>query len=278
MPLIANTYGKGRVRTLRVQRQADYNEVRELSLQVMLTGDFDRAYTHADNRTVIATDTIKNIVNIVAREHVSAGPEEFCGAVAGRFLERYQHVESVTVSGHETRWTRMVIDGVPHPHGFVLDANGKATVQLTKDRATTKLQSGIDGFTFMKSTGSGWTDYLMDDATTLRETTDRIAATSMNASWLWQCAPQDYTKANGAILNTMLSEFATTYSAGIQDSLYRMAEAALAAVPEIANISLACPNKHYLPINLSPFGLSADNLIFTPTDEPYGQIECSVGR
>jgi urate oxidase len=76
----------------------------------------------------------------------------------------------------------------------------------------------------------------------------------------------------------MLEVFATTYSFGIQDSLYRMAEAALAVVPEIIEIKLACPNKHYIPINLTPFGLSADNLVFTPTDEPHGQIECTVAR
>jgi urate oxidase len=57
-----------------------------------------------------------------------------------------------------------------------------------------------------------------------------------------------------------------------------MGEAGLAAVPEVAEISMACPNKHYLPINLSPFGMSADNMVFTATDEPHGQIECTVGR
>ena len=278
MPLIANTYGKGRVRVLRVHRQGEHNEVRELSLQVMLNGDFSRAYTHADNRKVIATDTIKNIVNIVARESIVAGNEEFCAAIARFFLGRYEQVDSVDINASETVWRRMVIDGEEHPHGFVLDGNGKPTVHLLQGRQDAKLSSGIAGFTFMKSTDSGWTDYVMDDVTTLRETTDRIAATSMNASWAWSAEPDNYAQSNEKILATMLSVFADTYSAGIQDSLCRMAEAALAAVPEIGTISLACPNKHYLPIDLSPFGMSADNLVFTPTDEPHGQIECSVGR
>ena len=278
MPLIANTYGKGRVRVLRVHRQGEHNEVRELSLQVMLNGDFSRAYTHADNRKVIATDTIKNIVNIVARESIVAGNEEFCAAIARFFLGRYEQVDSVDINASETVWRRVVIDGEEHPHGFVLDGNGKPTVHLLQGRQDAKLSSGIAGFTFMKSTDSGWTDYVMDDVTTLRETTDRIAATSMNASWAWSAEPDNYAQSNEKILATMLSVFADTYSAGIQDSLCRMAEAALAAVPEIGTISLACPNKHYLPIDLSPFGMSANNLVFTPTDEPHGQIECSVGR
>ena len=54
--------------------------------------------------------------------------------------------------------------------------------------------------------------------------------------------------------------------------------AALEAVPEVAELSMACPNKHYVPINLAPLGLENGNRVFVATDEPHGQIECTVGR
>jgi urate oxidase len=181
-------------------------------------------------------------------------------------------------SGCPSRWTRLQIAGEPHPHAFTLDGNGRGVVRLERGRAESVTRSGVDGFTFMKSTASGWTNYVMDDWTTLRETRDRMAATSMSASWLWSGEPADYPGTNATILRTMLEVFATTYSEGVQDSLYRMGEAALAAAPEIAEVRMSCPNKHYLPIDLAPFGMSADNLVFTPTDEPHGQIECTVGR
>ncbi|HMI17678.1 MAG TPA: urate oxidase, partial [Bradyrhizobium sp.] len=57
-----------------------------------------------------------------------------------------------------------------------------------------------------------------------------------------------------------------------------MGSAAIEAVPELENISIACPNKHYVPINLGPFGLDNSNRVFSATDEPHGQIECTVGR
>ena len=57
-----------------------------------------------------------------------------------------------------------------------------------------------------------------------------------------------------------------------------MATAALGKVPEIERVSLACPNKHYIPIDLSRFGLTNENQVFLPTDEPHGQIECTVAR
>jgi urate oxidase len=83
---------------------------------------------------------------------------------------------------------------------------------------------------------------------------------------------------NKRILDTMLKVFATTYSRSVQDSLYRMGMAALEAAPEIAGITLACPNKHYVLANLAPFGMDNPNHVFVATDEPHGQIECTVGR
>ncbi|WP_428483644.1 factor-independent urate hydroxylase [Rhodopila sp.] len=278
MPLIQNTYGKGQVRVLRVRRDTARHEVRELSVRTMLQGDFAASYTAGDNHAVVATDSIKNITNIVARENLTASAELFGAALASRFLERYPQVARVTVEMQETVWRRASVGGVPHHHSFVLDSNGKPFAAVSGTREATTTISGINGFTFMKTTQSGWVEYVKDEYTTLPETTDRIAATAMDAHWSWRAPVEDYTISNALVLSTMLDVFASTYSRSVQDSLYRMGEAALAAVPELATISLACPNKHYLPINLSPFGLSSDNMVFTPTDEPHGQIECVVGR
>ena len=97
MPLIQNTYGKGRVRVMRVFRDGLYNEVRETSAMILLQGDFAAAYTEGDNRQVVATDTIKNIAYIVGREHIRAGTEAYGTALAQRFLDRYPQVAQARV-------------------------------------------------------------------------------------------------------------------------------------------------------------------------------------
>jgi urate oxidase len=136
----------------------------------------------------------------------------------------------------------------------------------------------VSGFTFLKSTQSGWENYIQDQYTTIPETHDRLLSSAMQASWRWSRAPEDYDAANARILATLLDVFATTYSYSVQDSLFRMGTAALEAVPEMTDISMACPNKHYLLINLAPFGLDNKNQVFVATNEPAGQIECTVGR
>jgi len=278
VPLIKNRYGKGRVRIMRIHRDGERREVSQLNIKVMVEGEFARTYTHADNTKTVSTDTIKNVVNIVARENTGLCTEDFCQVLARKYLGLYPQVTSVAVTAHETKWSRLNFGGKPHPHSFILDSNGRPTVEVTATREGSALASGIDGFTFMKSTQSGWEDYVKDPYTTLKETDDRICATSMVASWKWSAKPQNYPATNAKILATLLEVFGTTYSASVQDSLYRMGEAALDAVPEISEISMACPNMHFIPINLSAFGLDNSNDVFLPTDEPHGQIECTVGR
>jgi urate oxidase len=278
MTLVANTYGKGRVRVMRVHRDGNRHEVRELTLLVMLTGGFDRIYTQADNSAAICTDTIKNIVNVVARENIASATEPYCMAVARKLLNHYPQVEAVTINALETKWVRLSVGGVPHDHSFVLDNNGRNSAKVLATRKDVSITSGVSGFTFMKSTNSAWDNYVKDEYTTLTETRDRICATSMDASWRWTSEPPDYPAASAKILSAMLDTFAGTFSESVQDSLYRMGMAALSAVREIGDISMACPNKHYLPVNLQPFNLDNKNCVFLPTDEPHGQIECTVAR
>jgi urate oxidase len=271
------TYGKDGVRVMRIDRKTDHHEVRELTVRAMMTGDFGGAFTSADNSTSVSTDTVKNVVNVVARENIALGTELFCAAVAKKLLE-YPQVETATVTGHETKWTRLMVDGTPHLHSFTLDSNGKPYAKVVMTRSGSTVESGVSGFTFMKTTQSGWANYAKDKYTTIPETHDRMAATAMEASWRWSKAPASYEAANATILATALKVFATTYSNSVQDSLYRMGTAVLGAVPELIDFSAACPNKHYLLINLTPFGLDNNNEVFVATDDPHGQIECTVAR
>ncbi len=263
---------------MRIHRDGGRHEVSQLNIKVMVEGDIARTFTHADNSTSVSTDTIKNVVNIVARENTGLCTEGFCQVLAQKYLDLYPQVTSVAVTAHETKWSRLSFGGKPHPHSFILDSNGKPFAEVNATREGSTLTSGIDGFTFMKSTQSGWENYVKDSYTTIPPTNDRMCATSMVASWKWSAKPVSYPATNAKILATVLEVFGTTYSASVQDSLYRMGEAALAAVPEISEISMACPNMHFILMNLSAFGLDNNNDVFLPTDEPHGQIECTVGR
>ena len=287
MAFVRQRYGKANVRVLRVQRSSARHEVREARVEVSVDGDFARVYTAADNSPVVPTDTMKNLVNVLALEHLEAAGEPFALAIAECLLDRYRQVAEARVEIEETVWSRLRIGGEPHDHGFVRSESGTPFARVTATRSARDVVAGVRDLAIMKTSGSGFVDYVQDEYTTLPPTTDRIFATRMRAAWRFANGPanaegaerpRDYEAAACAIRAALLKVFADTYSYSVQDSMYRMGEAALAAVPGIAEITLAMPNVHYLPIDLSAFGRDAGGCLFLPTDEPNGQIEATMRR
>src|SRR5437899_336314 len=67
-------------------------------------------------------------------------------------------------------------------------------------------------------------------------------------------------------------------SRSLQHTLYAMGEAILKNFDPIREIRLSLPNQHYNLVDLSPFGLTNENAIFLPIDEPHGLIEATLKK
>jgi urate oxidase len=278
MKLIQQNYGKAAVRILKVLRAGKKHSVKELEVQVMLQGDFQAAYTKGDNRLVVATDSMKNIVNVLAKQKLGLETETF-GVLLGRhFLKTYQHVNRVEIILREQGWDRISVRKQPHAHSFLEKGPARPFAKITGARGQISVESGIEDLLVMKTTASGFENFLRDEFTTLPETGDRIFATRLKASWQYRREPKSYPATNAKILEAMLAAFAGNYSPSVQATLFEMGQAALKTAPEISKISIAMPNKHCLLVNLAPFGLENQNELFVPTDEPHGQIEATISR
>jgi urate oxidase len=276
--LVSNRYGKARVRVLKILREGAVHTIKEIEAAALLEGDFASSYTAGDNSKVVATDTIKNTINVLAKEHLGHEIERFAISLGEHFLKKYAQVCSAKIDISERDWRRMEIAGKPHPHSFTSGGEARTFTRVVCGRDSRTIQSGIRDLVILKSTGSGFENYPRDEFTTLRETSDRILATSFSATWTFEKLPKNCREANESILSAMLKVFAENFSPSAQTTLFQMGEAALAACPEIGHVDLAMPNKHCLLIDLSPFGLENKNEVFVPIDEPHGQIEASVAR
>jgi len=276
--LIGHRYGKGRVRVVKILRDGPTHSIKDITVSALLQGDFESSYTKGDNSKVVPTDTIKNTVNVLAKENLGYEIEHFALFLGEHFVTKYPQVETATVDVAERAWARMNIHGQPHTHSFSGNDESRMFAHVACSRGSRVIQSGVRDLVLLKSTESGFEDYPKDEFTTLRETSDRILATSFSATWTWSKLPSNFREANAAILAAMLEVFAGNFSPSAQTTLFQMGEAALAARPEISRLDLAMPNKHCLLIDLSPFGLENRNEIFVPIDEPHGQIEATVER
>lgn len=276
--LTGHRYGKARVRVMKILREGPVHTVKDLDVAAYLKGDFESSYTSGDNTRVVATDTIKNTINVFAQQHLGQEIERFAFILGEHFLTRYEQVHEAEIQISERRWERLTVNNKPHPHSFAAGSEGRMFTYVICSEAAKTIRSGIRDLVILKSTGSGFEKYPKDEFTTLPETADRILATAFSATWTFQDQPDHYGRANEAILKAMLEVFANNYSPSAQTTLFQMGEAALAACSEISKLDLAMPNKHCLLINLTPLGLENKNEVFVPTDEPHGDITATVMR
>jgi urate oxidase len=275
MKLSHNAYGKAAVRVLKVIRNGARHSIKELEVSVILQGNFGASYTENDNSSIVATDTIKNTVQVLAFKHLGEETEPFGVVLAEHFVTKYAQVESVCVSLREKAWKQQEASDAAN---YWTEVGGVPTVEVTYKTGGATVISGIEDLLILKTSGSGFEGFAKDELTTLAETKDRILATKLEAKWTYGGKPASYSQSNGKTMRAMLDIFAGTYSPSVQATLYQMGKAALSAVEEIDEITLTLPNKHYLLANLAPFGLKNSNELFIPTDEPYGKIQGTVTR
>lgn len=261
MPVISSArYGKENVRVYKVHRDeaTGTHTVTEMTVCCLLEGQIAESYTKADNTSVVATDSMKNTIYIKAKENPVNPPELFGGILGQHFLDTYPHIDVATVNIVVKRWTRMTIDGKPHPHSFYRDGDETRNVEARVSRADgIDIRSSIAGLLVLKSTGSQFHGFLRDEFTTLPETWDRILSTEIDATWRWKAIPSlqalrdsvgVFDKAFDDARAITMKTFAEEDSPSVQGTMYKMCEKILEAAPDVASVSYSLPNKHYFEI------------------------------
>jgi urate oxidase len=276
--LASNAYGKNAVNLSKIIRHKDYHEFRQISVNVSLEGDFETVHTLGDNTQVLPTDTQKNTVYALAKEHFVSSIEEFGIYLANHFFSNNPQLLKCKIEITEHLWDRMLVEGRPHPSAYISGGAEKHMTSIIQSRREIEITSGIKDLLILKTTDSGFEKYVKDKYTTLKETSDRIFATNCEISWLYQTLPADFTSAFHDIRATLIDEFADHKSLSVQHTLYAMAEKVLEKFGIVKEISLKMPNKHHIPFNLQQFDMENNNEIFIATDEPYGYITGTVTR
>lgn len=276
--LAENGYGKSGIRLVKVFRREGSHEFREVTVAVRLEGDFEAAHVAGDNSAVLPTDTMKNTVYALAKDHFDRDIESFGLFLAEHFVRNNAPVARARIDLSERSWERLTVEGRPHPHAFSRPGAERRTACVTRTREGMSVESGLEGLTIAKSARSAFSGFVRDKYTTLQETGDRILATAVQAAWRYAETRMDFDRAFEEIRQTMLETFAGHDSASVQHTLYAIGEAVLREHAEVVEIRLSLPNKHHILVDLSPFGLENRNEIFVATEEPYGLIEATVRR
>jgi urate oxidase len=260
-----NQYGKAETHLVRVERDGDEHSLRDLLVSVALSGAMEDVHLRGNNSAVLATDTQKNTVYAFAKEYGIGTPEAFALRLGRHFLGGA--ITRARVEVVEAAWTRL------GAHAFTQSAREQRVAVVVCEGSDAWFVSGLSDLVVLKTTDSEFHGFPRDRYTTLKETSDRVLATTVSARWRHP-GDASFDDARAALLET----FAGHHSLSLQQTLYAMGAALLEACPSVAEVRLSMPNEHHFVVDLTPFGLSNENEVFHADDRPYGLIEGAVVR
>jgi urate oxidase len=274
-----NHYGKEAIRLVKIVRGRDEHRVRDLTVGVELAGEFGAAHIEGDNSLVVATDTMKNTVYALAKDRLTGSIEAF-GLELARHFFREPQVGRSTVRIREHGWRPVELERGTAGDAFVRSVEHTRTASVTTEADGDRVMAGIDDLVVMKTARSAFAGFPRDQYTTLADTSDRLMATRVSATWSYPPATDglDFDALFNAIRATLLEVFADHDSRSVQESIWLIGRAILERQPEVVDVTVRMPNLHHWRVDLSPFGLANDNEIFVATTEPHGLIEATVVR
>jgi urate oxidase / 2-oxo-4-hydroxy-4-carboxy-5-ureidoimidazoline decarboxylase len=236
------------------------NVLAAAEIEVVVHGTaFLAAYTEGDNRSVVATDTMKNFIHATSLTARARTLEEWLLEVGTAFLDTYPHMERLSVVGRDLPFPAAL---VPDGDGFTgsdrlfsrdrndagrarleLDRRGDGTVQITDH------ESGRTDLQLIKVTGSAFADFARDEHTTLPERRDRPLYIWLDIGWRYADAddavlrrPERYV-ASEQVADLAASVFHEFVSLSIQHLVHEIGLRMLHRWPQLTQVSFDAQNR-----------------------------------
>ena len=279
-----NHYGKSCVKVAKVIKHPSHHDFKEFTVDIQLYGDFLDSYTIPDNQNVIPTDTMKNTVYVLAKQYSMENPVEFGVDLTNYFLKKFSHVSKVAVEITEVLWNRIILEnGKQHTHGFVDKQTHNNKCFVINNGQEIDVRAGIVNLSVLKTKGSSFDGFLVDEYTTLKPANDRIMATKGNIFWrydnLFDLKAINHNEIYSKIKKLAVETFAShDDSKSVQHTIHLIGNNVLNLIKEIQTIEINLPNSHYILANIANFGFENDNEIFVPSPEPYGNIFAKMSK
>lgn len=107
----------------------------EYEVSTRLTLASEKDYLLGDNSDIIATDSQKNTVYVLAKKFGIKSPEDFGILLCNHFLSKYSHVTKVVVQIEAMQWNRITYNEdngqKQHNHAFVHTPTHTRTASVT---------------------------------------------------------------------------------------------------------------------------------------------------
>jgi len=290
--ILDSNYGKAGVRILHVSKQGPRHSIRELEVDTRLTLASTKDYERGDNTDIIATDSQKNTVYILAKQYGIGTPEEFGLLLATHFLSQYPWVLKANITLNTHPWQRILdTKGRSHDHAFISSPQVERSANVVFEKGQAPVVSaGLNGLRVLKTTQTAFKNFVRDEYRSLPDADDRLFSTVVAGRWVYSRLVKDYDAAFETVKAAILEGFAGpaeggVFSPSVQNTQNIIQKDVLKKIPEVSEIGLAMPNAHYFDFDFSKFPLLKEALerpglgsVYYPVDKPSGMIVSTLGR
>jgi urate oxidase / 2-oxo-4-hydroxy-4-carboxy-5-ureidoimidazoline decarboxylase len=263
----------------------------EVSVEVH--GDnFLPAYTRGDNSDVVATDSMKNFILRQAAEYEGATLEGYLAQLGRGFIERYEQMQELRVSGRELPFSAA---DVPGGDGFEPSAvlrqrqwgdHSVAELHYRREGDAAVLlgqRSGRVSMELLKTEGSAFTRFVRDEYTTLPERSDRPLFIRLDVHWEYG-DPVDATDADVSryvageqVRDVCAVVFHELVSESIQQLVHEMGKRLLERYPQLRSLDFVARNMTRDPYPTSD-DPDAGPTVFVPPFPAFGTIKLTMTR
>ena len=268
-------------------------------VNVEVFGDnFMPAYTHGDNRNVVATDTMKNFVLRKGLEFDGATLEGLLYFLGEQFLATYPQMQRLRLTAEEQPFTPAPVPRQEGGAGFTTSEvlfsrsrndHGYAMLEVERglDQQGTGTRildhhSGRVGLQLIKVTGSAFMSFARDEYTTLPERRDRPLFIYLDVFWRYaDPAHAAGTDPSRYIPSEQVRDFVQVVfhdfvSMSIQHLIHEMGTRLLARFPHMAEVSFEAQNRLW---DTAFESQSNERLkVYTDPRPPYGLIRLTLRR
>lgn len=251
--------------------------------------NFLPAYTHGDNRMVVATDSMKNFILRHALTFEGATLESLLELIGRQFLATYSQMESLRMTGRELPFTAASVPqkgstGFADSDVLFSRSNNDFTVaslDFMRDGNSAKISAhrcGRMGFQLLKVTGSAFTHFVRDAYTTLPERGDRPLFIYMDVFWKYGNVAdmqERYIPAEQVrdLIQVVFHEFV---SESIQHLMHEMGKRLLDRFPQMAEVSFDGQNRTRDPVAVSE--TDARVKVYSDPFPAYGTLRLTMSR
>jgi urate oxidase len=237
-----------------VQRVSDRGLLAARVSMEVLGQRFLAAYTEGDNADVVATDTMKNVILRRALEYEGVVLEGLLDELGHHFLATYPEMEGLALRAED-----LGFEAISEKLFRLVDADhAVAELHLERDAdgaiARRAARSGLERMRLLKTTGSAFTKFARDGATTLPERGDRPLFIHLEVHWRYLDArdalagdPARYA-APSEVRDVVQTVFDTFVSESIQHLVHEMGTTLLSRFPSLGEVSFRAENHTFDPV------------------------------